>query len=684
MKPTFEAVDGGLEIIDQIERHRYRLTTHESVSPEPVSDDCLQYPVDSAVEIEVESVTLPTNDLVYVRDETGAMVHEVRPGEQQLLPEGAYTLDLSTPFKIYLHFKSSMHIYADSQQTHITLDDATRVIVGTRSSHTRPAGTITTTEEPADLMEAVTAFGSALKTTTPERSYPTLRGHPPALELGETLSIPNGFDRPETGIQIEVPPSLENVYVVAPLAYYLGAEVISGEASRVTTDAGLSYSLTSDGGFEETVERLLKQIFFLDCIVRTEGMTPVPLHERQAIEPSLPFDLEQVYEQPLPKQLEKYLSTPFSTIEPVIPEWRLEVHLKPTSESITFLPYIANDLAIVQIQQTNRASPEAPVQREAIQEFTRGVSTSRGAEKPDIHAQVHDIPTIEQHWKTDDSTTLISTTPLSAFTHSIGREPREDPIEIKVVCNDSEMKDELETVNGIYGNRDELPFNVAEYYSLTRDELRDVLAKESDFVHYIGHIDREGFQCSDGKLSGTTLEKVGAKAFLLNACQSRNQGLHLVEAGSSGGIVTLGDVINSGAIRMGSMIARVLNRGYPLYAALDVARRKTLVGQQYRMVGNGLISIAQSETGPPNVCIIEKKGSRADIILDTYETSELRKGTIFVPYVESNDSYFLTSGKAGPFSLTESELSQFLDLEDVPILYEGEIQWSKDFSIDGL
>jgi hypothetical protein len=47
------------------------------------------------------------------------------------------------------------------------------------------------TTDAEDVMMAILTFRSALKTTSPERSFPTLRGHPPAIELNDRLEIPD-------------------------------------------------------------------------------------------------------------------------------------------------------------------------------------------------------------------------------------------------------------------------------------------------------------------------------------------------------------------------------------------------------------------------------------------------------------------------------------------------------------
>ncbi len=689
MKPRFNATADGLEIIDPIERHRYQFTTHEEVSPVPVDCDQIPYPIGAAVEVTTEMLTLSTRDTVYVHDEDGTML-EVGPHEQRLLPDGSYVLDLSLPLKVYVHIESPVHIYSDPERTHVALDDTTRAVIGARSYHTRPAETITTTADPADVMQAVSTFGSALKTTAPDRSYPTLRGHPPAIWLGDELAIPDSIlPPPEDVVRIEVPPTLRHVFVVTPLAYYLGAAVVPGPEPRLCTDSGYTHAFETDGGdgFESAVARVLKQVFFLDCIVRTEGPIQLPLNERQTIEPILEFDIEAVYDQPRDRQLETYLQQSASTLQPYLPEWQLENIVPATPESVEFLPFIADDLAVIKTaDDTESATTVSPACSQAIEEFTRGdfVRRSRTGSGgvPSTTKSPHQ--TITQRWTGIHSSPITSTTPLSAFHHGIDRTPRDDPIRIDVICNEDDMHAELETVNEVYGTHTELPFDVTVHDDLTTTELSDVLSQATDFCHYIGHIDADGIQCSNGKLDTSSLETVGAKAFVLNACQSHNQGIDLVEAGSIGGIVTLADVVNDGAVSVGSTIARLLNRGFPLYAALDIARQETVVGEQYRLVGDGFTTIAQSETRVPTVCSITQDDDELCVELGMYVGTGTGIGGLFSPHIESTDSYYLLPRNTGTIRMTREEFEELVTAESFPLLFENEIYWDESVLMSAL
>ncbi|QLK24784.1 hypothetical protein HYG81_11745 [Natrinema zhouii] len=688
MKPKFEPTEAGVEIIDPIERHRYQLTTNGPVSLESASTNQIGFPIDAAVAVTTGSITLPTTDHVLIRDSDKTMVAKVPPSEQADLSHGEYTLDISGPMKVYAKVDSPVYIYSDSEKTYISLADSTQVILSARSFHERPAGTITTTTDPVDVMAAISAFGSALKTTTPERTYPTLRGHPPRLEIGDELYIPDKFDQKETGIRIEIPATLRNTFVVAPLAYYLGADVVPGTSPELITESNYRYSFDCEDGFDTAVKRILRQVFFLDCVVRTEGTTPFPLHERKMVESVLEFEPEVAYDQPLVQRVETFLEIPYSTLQPYLPDWQLETRFEPTAEYIEFLPFVTNDLAVVKVQdEPDDPSVPDPTAKKAINEFTRDSSdfvrsasshNIRGNKTISTSNNPPQLPSIQQSWTGIDGTEITSTAPLVAYESSIGRTPKDGPIEIEVICNDPDMRAELESVNGTYGTRKELPFETTIHYELTTSALAEVLARDSDFLHYIGHIDTEGFQCSDGKLNAATVDTVGTKAFLLNACQSHEQGLHLIKAGSIGGIVTLGNVINSGAVSIGSLIAQLLNLGFPLYGALDIARQESVVGQQYRMVGDARTTIAQSETRIPNACLVNKRKSGISVDIVPYISADMRRGGVFSPYLDPVELYNVVPNSITDISVTNTQLEKFYKEGKFPVLLNGKVRWSNE------
>ncbi|WP_434530635.1 hypothetical protein ACODNH_17085 [Haloarcula sp. NS06] len=691
MTLTFEPLDDrpGLAVIDQIERQRYRIHTPTPIALREAATDVFQYPVGDAVRIRTRAIELPTVVMVYVRDDDGAIAAEVAQFESETLPADDYVLDPLTQIKTYMGVEdTAIEVTVDSDRSRIEFDAPTDLLIGARSQHDRPAATVTTTEQPADVMAAVETFGSALKAHDPERSYPTLRGHPPALEIGDRLDIPADTDSPDTGVTLELPPDLASIFVAAPLSYYLGASLVPASEPRLTTDTGFTYSLDTARGFESEVGRTLKRLFFLDCVTRTEGFHQIDLHERAAIEPYVGLDFQSLYQQPLAEQVATYLQVPYDVIEDHIPKWRLTTHIDPVPTNAEQLPYVVDDLAIVRTHQQqglNQASVPAEAEAEFTRDdvITRAASSDAGtatAETDYVEPQAHD--SLEQAWIGDSIPIGASKLTKAAFEHRLDRDTNAEDITIRVVQNDARMDEERQLVDEVYGTRDDLPFDVTVHDNLTTAELRTVLTTDAEFFHYIGHTEHDGFVCSDGKLDVTTVDSVGIDTFLLNACNSYNQGLGLVEKGAIAGIVTLNEVLNDGAVRIGEAVARLLNCGFPLRAALTIARGESILGGQYIVVGDGGVTVTQSEGGTPNMLEITPRETKFEVTMRTYSTDIKGLGTIIMPVIDGYKHHHLSSGEIGPLIVNKEELKEFLSLQEVPVRIKDELQWSRELNVD--
>ncbi|WP_049899186.1 hypothetical protein [Halococcus agarilyticus] len=697
MNPSFEPVerDTGIAVVDSIERHRYALTTPEAVAPTVADTDRFRFPVDAAVSIHTAALSLPSVVSVHLRDESGTIVAQAEHFANEELPHGEYTIELSAPIKLYCRVESTVTVTADVEGMTIEFDDATEVVVGARSHHERPAATVTTTTDPEDMMAAISTFGSALKTTSPERSYPTLRGHPPTVELGDELDLA-GLEPPDTGVTIEVPPECRSIFVVAPLAYYLGARVRPGDEPRLRTDRGLDHSLDGPCGFERTVERTLKGTFFLDCLARTEGLYPVALHEREAVEANIDLDLAALYDRPIAERLDAYLDVPFAAVEDHLPEWKLTSHVEPAPTSVETLPFLVDDLAVVRCASTESVARSTTLTFDGGVEaasagredaFTRSASTTRstgssvgpGIDTEFVSPEATD--SLEAAWVGEGLPLGASKTSVEAYRNRLDRTPADGDIDITVVCNDAEMAEERDLIEDVYGDRDELPFDVSLHRDLTTAELEGLLSTRTDFLHYIGHVDEGGFECVDGELDANTLDTVGVDAFLLNACQSYRQGMALLDAGAIGGIATLTDVLNCEAVRMGRTLAALLNAGFPLQSALNIARGESIMGNEYLVVGDGGLTIAQPAGAYPNLLNIERNGDTFYVEMKTYPSTRGEIGGLVIPCME-DDKYYLSPGSLPSFDLSYDELQEFLSLENVPVKTSGRLSWATELDVD--
>lgn len=683
MNPKFKKTPSGFEIVDPIERKRYPIKTNTEVMPESVSSSPIHYPMDSTMAITTTGFTLPDNNIIYVRESDGTLYSEVHPGNDVSLSRGEYILDISGPLKIYAYVNSTVEIYVGAEKSILKFQNKTDVIISARSFHRRPAETIKTTTDPIDVMKAVSTFGSALKTTGTERSYPTLRGHPPTLELTDELHIPDTVRRPQTGITIEVPPSLQYIFATAPLAYYLAAEIVPSSTPQLVTETGKCYSLNKKDEFETTVGRTLRQIFLLDCIVRTAGETPGPIHGQSKIESELKYDIEDIYNQPLQKQLEIYLEVPFQVIQPYLPKWEFETQLAPTPSSIESLPFVVNSLTTIRTNDTIYSVLDSANQSIETHNHHQNSEYAGGDSQMYDKIKSADRGLVHQLWKDPTGTQIRSTGSLSAFRNTITQSPRDESPEIDIICNDPEMSEELVQTYSTYDDRDDLSFNITIHHNLTVSELREILAQKSDFVHYIGHIDTEGFQCADGTLDATQVENVGSKAFFLNACQSYKQGYSLIKAGSLGGIVTLAEIENSSAVISGSIIAQLLSFGLPLYGAMNVLQSINNHCDEYHIIGDSTLTISQTEEAVPFTAAISKQ-EKTNVEIDTYITPKSRLGGLCVPYISSSDAYYITSDRIGFQKVKKGDLIEFLNTGEFPVLFDGELRWSNEIRASDL
>lgn len=353
--PTFSPLSDatGLDIVDPIETRHFSLSTDSPVTPTAADTDRFAFPVATACRITTGRLAFPYMVPMEVRTPDGDHLASIDLPTTREFSDGEYLLELHSPIKVYLRATGGMTIDASDDAVAVEFDGEVAVEVGARSYHSSPAATITVPDDPEAVMEAVSAFSSALKTTSPERAWPTLRGHPPRVERGEELSIPDALETPDTGIEIAVPPEYGYVYTVAPLAYYLGAEVVPGETARLTADSGVNRFLGEDvAAVGEEIEEILKRVFLLDCVTRTEGLYPDELHEREVLESVGEFDFEALYEASPADRLAAYLAVDDEAFAAIESPWHRVTHVEadPGPDAAELLPYVVNDLSLVRVK----------------------------------------------------------------------------------------------------------------------------------------------------------------------------------------------------------------------------------------------------------------------------------------------------------------------------------------------
>jgi hypothetical protein len=716
--PQFEPLVGqcGVLVHDPVEDVQAMLFTDRSVDPDPASTDGFIYPIDSATEIQVSRLRTPILIAVWIRDTEGNQI-EVFDDEtnENYFPRGDYLLEFSgMGMKIYARVNdASFRVKSTEDSVAVNFDTETTVRVGARSNHDQPGRTLKSTEEPVDLMQAVSLFGNAMKTWSPERTFPSLRGHPPLLELDNECAIPDGLTPPETGIKITIPPEHAWLYPATPLTFWLGATVEAGTPALHVD--GERYPLGWEGGsdtdthreaFEQHVRDIHQFTFLFDCAVRTEGFYDVDLDVRRRVEAvDLPLDFERLYDASIAERLKSYLELDYSFDELAArigrPGWRLTADVQPDPKRATTLPFLARDMAVVRCPSSSKLERTSEEATEGMEDvfarstvpssgvlgdsvYTRASSKSDPSSREESHERVVGLPDSEsmsQAWIGDGFAIGAAKASTQSYLQRLEKHAEGNSrISIDVVVNDEEMADE-ETVSDIYGTRDHLAFDITVHRNLSTVELAEVLENETDFVHYIGHVDPEGFDCKDGYLDADELDTVGANTFVLNACASYEQGQRLVDRGAIAGVVTLEDVINSLATKVGKTIARLLNYGFPIGSATGLIQETIFTGSNYVVVGDSNAALTQSNVPVPTVARVSLRGDGDfDVTLETYASWTYDVGTIFRPYIEGCECHYVVPGKLDTWKVIDGELDEYLDISTLPVVGRGNLYWSDEIS----
>ncbi|WP_132059599.1 CHAT domain-containing protein [Halorussus amylolyticus] len=615
------------------------------------------------------------------------------------LPDDDNLLDVTLNIKTYLKFSGAATVWKseDYNDLYVSFPERTLVTFGFRSHHEEPVDTITVPRTPEGVATAVTYSSSSHKTTGPDRSYPNLRGHPPRFAFGEETEIPDSVreNKPEVGIELVVPDSFEYVFVAAPLAHYLQAD-LAVEDRRFPVlrapEAAVERTFSPLPGFQHEVADLLRRVFFLDCLVRNAGEYSWDLAELDLLD-ELDIDAEATYESSPAEQLATYLDVAYERIDDDLPEWHLAMHVTPNAENAASLPFFFNNLSLVYLPESTELEKNELLNK-SIGDFYRDGGPNRPPEATAAQATARAGPgTVNSVDRRDPilhrgriSGWLADGVPIDVF--KVVPEAYENrfkyldqstgDIDVTVVLNDEEMADEHETVARIYEERaDDLPIDVTVHENLTKTGLADVLESSHDFVHYIGHCEEDGLRCRNGNLAVEDIEESNVQTFFLNACGSYYEGRDLVRKGSAAGAVTFTKVLNKQAAKVGVAFARLLIHGFSIQRALQFARRRIMMGKDYAVVGDGTHVLTQSDNRFPSGGEIEENNGRYDVSFNQISARDIGAGyQVYLP--ERNEMYL--HGNESTFTLSYSELCSFLDRAKSPFVYDGDIYWSNELA----
>ncbi|MEF8807886.1 hypothetical protein [Natronomonas sp.] len=672
-----------IRVSDAVGHEQTELHTDEACALTPTTTSC-PFRVTDAVEATVSGFEIRGITHSFVRDRSGQLLLSTDHDCEHSLPADDYYIEPTTTMKLYVEVSSSISIDANSERLRVSFDGPTRVVFGSRSPRNRPPETVTTTDDPEDLMTALSCLGEGILADSPDRSYPTIRGHPPEIALGSELDVPTNIDPHDSDVVFELPPRVDALYPVVPLVYYLNAAIEPGDTPRLVADGETVYETTLQT-LSSAVKDLLPHVFLLDCLARQAGFYPFDIDIHDRVADDLPFEPADYYDQSTAEQLRAYLDVPFETLQPHLPQWSVTAHVEPATEHITAMPYLAAQLAFIDCATYPRVTG-TEARRASVQAFVDGGQRTRATTDVfDEQASFVDVSadsrTRSDVWVGDDVPLRANKFLAEGYRNRHQREPLETTtITVTIVCNESWMDGEAAAVEDLYGAREGLPFEVRTHERLRREELADVLQRETDFFHYIGHAESRGLQCTDGFLDVESVPSVGTDAFFLNACQSYRQAAALVEAGAIGGIATLSDVIDEPAATVGRTTARLLNQGFPLRDSLAIARERSFTGGQYLAVGDDSVALVQAASSLPNYCLITGSDDHYELSIRTYTTNQYGLGSMFTPQVESKGNRYLANMLIGPYNLDREDLIEFLELLDVPAEFDGEFYWASELA----
>jgi hypothetical protein len=638
----------------------------------------LNYPVDTTLTATTTRLQFP-HVYAYLERQSGEVVVEPSHGiEPTAVDPDEYVFCADANIKTFVRFSGPAELSSPSyDELVVTFPSPTDVTIGFQSRVSVPRETITVPASPTGLGTALTHLSSSFETETPDRTFPSMRRHPARVETGGSVAIPESIaaDRLDTGVTIRTPRSFESLFQLASLAHYLGATVsVEDRDSVVVETPSRRHELPTEELGRRSAD-LLRRVFSLDCLVRSGGPHGSELAELPLLA-ELGIDAEQWYDAGLAARFERYLDAPFERVTDDLPDWHVAMYVEPGPEYVEVLPFLLHNLPTIYPAESEPLEQNERLSR-SLDDFYRG--RRQVNDPPSVELVKPNLATGRMHgWLADGAPIDVFKSIPSAYENRfdyLGRST--DPISVVAVLNDPEMSDEHADAAAIYRQRgEELDIDISVREHLSREELAGVFESPHDFVHYIGHCEADGLRCADGNLAVSSLSGSNTQVFFLNACGSFNEGVELIEQGSVAGAVTFNKVLDSQAARVGTTFARLLIHGFSIEHALQLARRRIMMGKDYTVVGDGTHTLTQSDNVTPSNVTLERRSD----------------GTFALEYDVYSPEFFGSSYRCRGFGdgehrlvgnptetvLTREELLGFLETADTSVVFDGDIHWSAD------
>ncbi len=659
--------EAGIEFFESGGNAFARLRVDDPTSIAEAPTDPFPIPVARAFTLTTEHLTLDqTPPLVLRGSQGGPQTITHRTGATRHRGDPT-VIELCLPLKVYVLVEGGVTIACQEGRTEIDLDTS-RVRIGVRAPTHTPSGEITTTTSIEDVFATVSALAANIAEFRPARAFPTERAHPPTVGFGDAFDGPDTTAHPDTDVVIEAPPTYLHAGMAAPVAYFLGAELRPANTGAVLVGQRTLRDLGAGSEFGAACTDVLRRCLLGESVLAAEAWYDIQPAARATLNPELAIDWDGLAEADLSTRVEVYLDIPAAAVEPVLPGPLQRVYVAPTEALVESLPFLAYDLAAVRPPEPSPSTPSA------VRVPDGGVMRAG----PDRSRETWPLPRRAQPRAIGDDIPVGQHPAFpAAFYHRVARAGEDTSISIRIVCNDPRMSEELDDVRARYGARTDSPIDVKVAREVTPAELRGILEEPTDYLHYIGHIDGDGFVCTEGHLDAVALESTAVELFFLNSCESAGQAVELVAAGACGGIATHHRVRNTRAVGVGSAIARGLACGFPLGLSLAVAGYADRRGEQYTIIGDPKSDLTATESGIPYTCRVrEVDENRLVVAVETHLTTSTGPGSL-CSFRLNEDVPFFVHPTQQTFEVDRADLIRFLELEDVPVWMDGELYWSE-------
>lgn len=513
-------------------------------------------PLDDGVDLEAFAADTDDGDGIDLGASYGPEM-----GTTAELPAGSYQIRSRTQPLVFLRFDAAATVSVEQSGASVSFDAPTTVAIGFRSTSDFPDATVRVPRTPAGVATALGTFSAALRTTSPDASFPTMRAFPPLVEFGEE-SVPESVrDRvPAVDAGIESPPAVAELFAVAPLATYTGASVTVADREAVTVRLGdTEHRLPPAPAVAPAARRLLHRLVGFDCLVRNAGEYGSDLAEFDALPDGI---AEDWYDAPPAARFERYLAEDLDPTVEALPPFHYTATVEPAIERAPLLPHLQNDLCPVRLPGES-AGEGPPTRAHATHALVGAVDRTAVA--------------------TDDDDIAVEGRP-AAYPNRL----REGPAEPRVVCTSPDRDDtaHLERAAGNYRQREQTEPSVGVEAGVDRDDLEATLEERTSAVQYVGDCDPDrGLRCADGWLDPGSVA-VGAGVVLLDAPRSLDAARTLVDRGAVAVVCTDAD---DRLRATPTLLGLVLDKA-DVGTATALARTHDAVADHVRVVGDGSYS----------------------------------------------------------------------------------------------